>query len=357
MPWSNEKSSQIGRLGRRQLLQYGAAALGGGLLAAGRAQAQRKPSPTLMVAQGSLEKISFGTNWYAQAEHGGFYQALATGIYREHGLDVTIQMGGPGINVTQLLVGGAVDTVMGASGTALSAVEQGIPTITVAAMFQKNPQIILAHPDVERFQDLRGRPIFISRGAQITYWPFLVAQYNFTNDQIRPYNFNPGPFLADPTSAQQGFLTSEPFAIEQESGFKPRVFLLADYGYNPYSCTIETTRRLVETHPDRLQRFVDASIKGWYSFLEDPRPAFRLIQQDNPNMSDAQLAYSHEKLQEYGIIKSGDALEKGIGAMTHERWQTFFDTMTVAGVYPPTLPYQKAYTLDFINKGPAAYQA
>ncbi|MEN9221689.1 MAG: ABC transporter substrate-binding protein, partial [Thermostichus sp. BF3_bins_97] len=155
MPWSNEKSSQIGRLGRRQLLQYGAAALGGGLLAAGRAQAQRNPSPTLMVAQGSLEKISFGTNWYAQAEHGGFYQALATGIYREHGLDVTIQMGGPGINVTQLLVGGAVDTVMGASGTALSAVEQGIPTITVAAMFQKNPQIILAHPDVERFQDLR----------------------------------------------------------------------------------------------------------------------------------------------------------------------------------------------------------
>ncbi|MEN9278901.1 MAG: ABC transporter substrate-binding protein, partial [Thermostichus sp. DG_1_5_bins_95] len=203
--------------------------------------------------------------------------------------------------------------------------------------------------------DLKGRPIYISRGGQATYWPYLKARFGFSDDQVRPYNFNPGPFLADPTSAQQGYLTSEPFAIQQQGGFEPVVFLLADLGYGPYATTIETRRQLVETNPDLVQRFVDASIKGWYSFLEDPRPAYALIKRDNPEMTDAQLAYSFEKLQEYGIINSGDALEKGIGAMTHERWQSFFDSMTVAGVFQPTLNYRAAYTLDFVNKGTAYY--
>ena len=355
---SRPSESTTNALSRRQLLKVGAAALGGGLLAAGGAQARRKPSPTLIVAQGSgLERVSYATNWYAQAEHGGFYQAVATGIYREHGLDVTIKMGGPGINITQVLAGGAADFAMGGSVGVISAVREGIPLVCVAAIFQKDPQILMAHPGTQRIEELKGRPIFVSKGGLVTYWPYLKARFGFTDDQVRPYNFNPGPFLADPSSAQQGYLTSEPFAIRQEGGFEPVVFLLADLGYKPYATTIETRRQLVETRPDLVERFVDASIKGWYSFLEDPRPAYRLIQQDNPEMTDAQLAYSFEKLQEYGIILSGDALEKGIGAMTDQRWQDFFDSMTVAGVFEPTINYRAAYTLDFVNKGTAYYTA
>jgi len=355
---SRPSESTTNALSRRQLLKVGAAALGGGLLAAGGAQARRKPSPTLIVAQGSgLERVSYATNWYAQAEHGGFYQAVATGIYREHGLDVTIKMGGPGINITQVLAGGAAEFAMGGSVGVISAVREGIPLVCVAAIFQKDPQILMAHPGTQRIEELKGRPIFVSKGGLVTYWPYLKARFGFTDDQVRPYNFNPGPFLADPSSAQQGYLTSEPFAIRQEGGFEPVVFLLADLGYKPYATTIETRRQLVETRPDLVERFVDASIKGWYSFLEDPRPAYRLIQQDNPEMTDAQLAYSFEKLQEYGIILSGDALEKGIGAMTDQRWQDFFDSMTVAGVFEPTINYRAAYTLDFVNKGTAYYTA
>ncbi len=355
---SRPSESTTKALSRRQLLKVGAAALGGSLLAAGGAQARRKPSPTLIVAQGSgLERVSYATNWYAQAEHGGFYQAVATGIYREHGLDVTIKMGGPGINITQVLAGGAAEFAMGGSVGVISAVREGIPLVCVAAIFQKDPQILMAHPGSQRLEDLKGRPIFVSKGGLVTYWPYLKARFGFTDDQVRPYNFNPGPFLADPSSAQQGYLTSEPFAIRQEGGFEPVVFLLADLGYKPYATTIETRRQLVETRPDLVERFVDASIKGWYSFLEDPRPAYRLIQQDNPEMTDAQLAYSFEKLQEYGIILSGDALEKGIGAMTDQRWQDFFDSMTVAGVFEPTINYRAAYTLDFVNKGTAYYTA
>ncbi|MGQ9836623.1 MAG: ABC transporter substrate-binding protein [Cyanobacteriota bacterium] len=352
----SELSPNAGALSRRQLLKVGAAALGGSLLAAGGARAQRKFSPTLLVGQGSgLDRVTYVTNWYAQAEHGGFYQAVATGIYREYGLDVTIQMGGAGVNITQVLAGGAADFAMGGSTGVINAVREGIPLVCVAAIFQKDPQIIMAHPGTERFEDLKGRPIFISQGGLVTFWPYLKARFGFTDDQVRPYNFNPGPFLADPTSAQQGYLTSEPFVIQQEGGFEPVVFLLADLGYGPYATTIETRRQLVETNPDLVQRFVSASIKGWYSFLEDPRPAYTLIKRDNPEMTDAQLSYSFEKLQEYGIIKSGDALEKGIGAMTHERWQSFFNSMTGAGVFEPTINYQAAYTLDFVNKGTDYY--
>jgi NitT/TauT family transport system substrate-binding protein len=357
------------QLKRRQLLQYGAIALGTSLVTActGTQSTSNAPASDTSAADsadgsanagGELTPIAFGTNWYAQAEHGGYYQAVATGIYEEYGLDVTIQMGGPQVNGTQLLMGGAVDFFMGYASDAIAAIAEGIPKVTVAAIFQKDPQILIAHPDtgVESLEDLKGRPIFISAAANVTYWPFLEAKYGFTEDQKRPYNFNPGPFLADTNSAQQGYLSSEPLKIAKEGGFEPLVFLLADYGYEPYSTTIETRQELVERDPDLVARFVDASIKGWYSYFEDPTPGNELIKQDNPEMSDEQLAYSLEKLQEYGIVLSGDAQEMGIGAMTAERWQSFFDSMVEAGVFDASVDHTQAFMLDFVNKGPDYYR-
>ncbi|NJL38469.1 MAG: ABC transporter substrate-binding protein [Leptolyngbyaceae cyanobacterium SM1_4_3] len=353
-------------ISRRKFIQYGAMAVGTGVIASctGNQPAAESEDSTASPAaspspSGELTAVTYGTNWFAQAEHGGFYQAVATGIYEEHGLDVTIQMGGPQVNGTQLLMGGAVDFFMGYTADAIKAIEEGIPKVTVAAMFQKDPQILIAHPDtgVESLEDLKGKPIFVSAAANTTYWPFLVAQYGFTEDQKRTYNFNPGPFLADKQSAQQGYLSSEPLAIEKEGGFTPVVFLLADYGYNPYSTTIETRRELVESDPDLVQRFVDASIKGWYSYFDDPAPGNELIKEANPEMTDEQIAYGIEKMQEYGIAISGEAETQGIGAMTDERWQAFFDTMAEAGVFDPNTDYTQAYTLDFVNKGVEAYQA
>lgn len=350
---------------RRRFLKYGAIATGTGILAACSGQNGSESVPNAAVSEGEsespasmgLDTITFGTNWYAQAEHGGFYQAVATGIYEEHGLDVTIQMGGPQVNGTQLLMGGAIDFFMGYTSAAIKAVEEGIPKITVAAMFQKDPQILIAHPDtgVENIEDLKGRPIFISAAANTTYWPFLAAKYGFTDDMKRPYNFNTGPFLADKNSAQQGYLSSEPRKIEEEGGFAPIVFLLADFGYQPYSTTIETRKEVVDSNPDLVQRFVDASIKGWYSYLENPEPGNELIKQDNPEMSDEQIAYGISKMEEYGILMSGDAETLGIGAMTDERWKAFFDTMVEAGIFSADTDYAQAYTLEFVNKGIDAY--
>lgn len=353
---------QITCLNRRKFIRYGSLAVGAGIVAACTNNQSPESNPEeVSSSNGSkeLDKITFGTNWYAEAEHGGYYQAVATGIYEEYGLDVTIKMGSPQTGEgTQLLMGGAVDFFMGYGISAIKAIEQDIPKMTIAAIFQKDPQILIAHPNqgINSLEDLKGRPIYVSPVANTTYWPFLKAKYGFTDDQKRPYNFNVGPFLKNKDAAQQGYLSSEPLKIEKKGGFEPQVFLLANYGYDPYSNTIETRRELVENNPDLVRRFVEASIQGWYSYLENPEPGNKLIKEANPEMTDEQIAYSREKMTEYGLLTSGAAENLGIGAMTEERWQSFFNDMVEAGMFSSGTDYTKAFSLEFVNKGAEAYQ-
>jgi NitT/TauT family transport system substrate-binding protein len=311
------------------------------LLAAGAAHAQ----PV---------KLTMQTNWRAQAEHGGYYQAVATGIYAKQGLDVTLRAGGPQINNPQLLAASAIDFSMGSdSFNGLNFVKNNIPLVVVGSMFQKDPRVLLAHPGQgnESLAALKGKPILIASASRNNYWQFLRAKYGYTDDQIRPYTFNMAPFLADKGAIQQGFLTSEPLKMQQ-AGIKPVIHLLADNGYVSYATTLETRLQLVQEKPDVVQRFVNATIEGWYSYMYGDRTAANaLIRKDNPEMSDEQLAYSHAKMKEYGIVDSGDALRLGVGAMTAARWREFTDTMVKAGVYPADLDVSKAYTLQFVNKG------
>jgi len=299
------------------------------------------------------DKVTFGTNWKAQAEHGGYYQAVATGLYRKAGLDVTIRMGGPQVNHPQLLAAGAIDFNVGSSSFgALNYVQGAIPMVTVAAIFQKDPQVLISHPGQgnDTLAAMKGKPILVGAGSRATFWNFLKAKYGYTDDQIRPYTFNMAPFLADKSAVQQGYLTSEPYKIEQ-AGVKPLVHVLADAGYSSYSCTIETSWKLVREKPDLVQRFVNASIEGWYSYLYgDPGPGNALIKKDNPDMTDDVIAYGIAALKKYGVVDSGDAKALGIGAMTDARWKEFLATMAGIGLYPRDLDLTKAYTLAFVNR-------
>ncbi|MFN3655999.1 MAG: ABC transporter substrate-binding protein [Pseudolabrys sp.] len=316
-----------------------------GCFAAGAAQAQ------------PLDKVRFGTNWVAQAEHGGYFQAVADGTYKKFGLDVEIVPGGPNVNNRILLPAGRIDFFMSANSLqSFDAVENNIPTVAVAASFQKEPQVLIAHPGTaEKLEDLKKLTLFVSKEGIVSYFQWLKADFGFDERKVKPYTFNPQPFLADRNSAMQGYVTSEPFAIEQQAGFKPKVFLLADHGFNAYSTLIETRRELVEKKPDLVQRFVDASAIGWYNYLYgDSRPGNALIKKHNPEMSDALLAYSTAKMKEYGIVDSGDAVKLGIGAMTDAHWKNFFDKMVRAGVVKGSLDYKRAYTLQFVNKGVGA---
>jgi NitT/TauT family transport system substrate-binding protein len=301
----------------------------------------------------ALDKVRFGTNWVAEAEHGGFYQALADGTYKKYGLDVTIVPGGPNVNNRILLPVGKLDFFMSANSLqSFDAVEQNIPTVAVAASFQKDPQVFVAHPDVTNFEDLKTRTLFVSKEGMTSYFQWLKSEYGFSEKNVRPYNFNPQPFIANPKSAMQGYVTSEPFAVEKAAGFKPNVLLLADYGFNTYSTLIETRRDVVEKKPDLVQRFVDASMVGWYNYIyRDNSAGNAMIKKLNPEMTDELLAYSVAKMKEYGIVDSGESLRNGIGAMSDDRYTSFFNKMVKAGVVKPDLDFRKSYTLRFVNKG------
>ena len=298
------------------------------------------------------EKFIYLTNWFAQAEHGGFYQALAKGLYKEAGLDVTIKMGGPQVNGMQLLAAGQVDCFMGYDVQTMKAREQGINAVTVAAAFQKDPQVMIGHPEtVKTMADLKGKTILISADANSNYWPWMRATFGLSDAQLRPYTFNIQPFVADKNVVQQGYLSSEPFAIEKEAKFKPTVLLLADHGWTPYSTTIVCMEDTLKKKPKQVAAFVKASLQGWRDYLKtDPTAANALIKKDNPNMTDDLLANGIKLMLSTGMVLGGDAAKLGVGAITDERIKKTYDMMVAMKLLDPAkVDVKKTYTTQFVK--------
>ena len=318
----------------------------------GLALAAALSSPAL--AASHVEEVTFGTNWRAQAEHGGFYQAVADGTYEACGLGVTIVPGGPQVNNRALLLAGKLDFYMGGDLLqAFAGAAEGIPFVAVAAIFQKHPQVILAHPGkAGSFEDLKDLELMISDSGFATFYRWMMGEHGFTEAQRVPYTFNPAPFVADEGRAMQGYLTSEPFAVEKEAGFAPDVFLLADAGYSTYATTIEVMRDTLENDADAVKCFVEGSIAGWDTYLNgDNSAANDLIKADNPDMSDEKILYAIEKMKAFGIVQSGDALERGIGVMTRENVQRFHDQMVEAGVIEPLEDVGVVFDDRFVGRG------
>lgn len=298
-----------------------------------------------------LEKVSFRTNWFPQAEHGGWYHAESQGTYEDYGLDVEMEPGGPQVNNIQLLLGGRADFVMlHSSGQILNAIEQGLPLVALAAFYQKDPQIIMTHPGVghDSLEDLKGKPILLSQDAHQSFWPWLKQKYRYTDNQVRPYTFQMGPFIADPDVIQQAYVTSETFVVK-EAGIDPNVFLLSDHGWQSYSTMIVTTRETLEERPEVARKFVEATIEGWYQYLQDPEPTNAYISQLNENQGPDQLAHSLREMDERGIVLSGDALTQGIGIMTDERWQDIHEQLVGVELIDESVDATRGYTTEFVG--------
>jgi NitT/TauT family transport system substrate-binding protein len=304
------------------------------------------------LAAAAEEKFSFTTNWYAQAEHGGFYQAQAAGLYKKAGLDVTLKMGGPQVNIMQLLAAGQTDCVMGYDMQTFSGWEQGIHSVTVAAAFQKDPQVLIGHPGVlNKLEDLKGKSILISAAANTTYWPWLKDKYKLDDSQKRPYTFNIQPFIADKNVVQQGYLSSEPYAIEKEAKFKPNTFLLSDHGWPPYSTTIVCMEKTIRERPKAVAAFVKASMQGWKDYMKgDPSAANTLIKKDNPAMTDDRITVGIKLLNESGMVFGGDAAKFGVGIITDERMKKTYDMLVAMKLLDPAkVDLKRTYTTQFVK--------
>lgn len=306
------------------------------------------------MAAGHLTEVSYGTNWVAQAEHGGFYQSVADGTYEECGLSVTIIPGGPQVNNRALMLAGRMDFHMGGDLLqAFSAAEENIPVVNIAAIFQKHPQVIVAHPETaSSWEDLKDLTLFIGDNGYQSYYQWMMAAHGFTAEQRQPYTFNPAPFLADKDTGMQGYLSSEPYLVEKEGGFSPNVFLIADNGYSSYATTIETMQQTIDERPEVVECFVDGSIKGWYNYLYgDNAAANALIMEANPEMTQDKIDYAISKMKEWGIVDSGDSETMGIGVITDQKVKDFYDKMVEAGVVDAGIDYSGTYTTRFVGKG------
>ncbi len=296
--------------------------------------------------------VRFVTDWKAQAEHGGFYQALAEGLYAKRGLEVKIIQGGPDVNVPQLLAGGAADFGMGSNSfIPLNLVKANIPIRAVMAIFQKDPQVLISHPrrDINSLADMRGKPILISAATMTAFWPWLKAKFGFQDTQIRKYTYNLAPFILDPNAIQEGYLTSEPFTVEQQAHWKPKIFLLSDFGYPGYANMVLVPQKWIDTNRRAVQMFVDGTRDGWLNYLANPARGNALIKRANPDMTDAILGQAWGKMKRYEMLISGDGRAFGLGSMTDVQWKLFYDTMASEGLYPKGLDYRRAYDLSFVR--------
>ena len=303
----------------------------------------------------AADKVVMGTNWLAQGGHGGFYQAVADGTYTKHGLDVEIMMGGPQMNNRPMLIAGKLDFLM--TGNLLLSfdnVRNGIPTMVVAAFFQKDPQAMLAHDgNYEKFSDLTSAPtILVSKDGQFSFWKWMVNAHGFRDEQVKPYAYNLAQFLQDEKMVQQAYGTAEPI-YAAAAGADPKTFLLADNGWTTYSTTIEARNEMVENNPDLVQRFVSASIEGWYNFLYGDRTAaYELIMKDNPEMTKEKLDKEMAQFEKLGIIDVGDAINNGIGAMSMDRVKAFHKLAVDSGIIEEgSVDVNKVATDKFVNKG------
>ena len=294
----------------------------------------------------ATEKVSFITTWFAQAEHGGFYQAQASGLYVQAGLDVDVRMGGPQVNNTQLLLAGEVDMIAGYDIQILNAIQQGLPVVTVGTSFQYDLQGLMTHSDVTGLDGLAGKTILVAGSGQTTWWPWLRDRYGLDDAQVRPYTFNLQPFFVDPNTVQQAYPSSEPFQAEQR-GVPVNFFLFADAGYPPYGTTMVTTRKMLETRPEVVRAFVRASVQGWKDYLGDPGPANALIKAANSKMTDAQIAFGVRRMKELGVLDAKG--QTRVGAMTEARWQATYDYLTKAGLLDPKTEWKRAFTTEFVD--------
>jgi len=297
---------------------------------------------------GAQEKVVVITNWFAQAEHGGIYQALASGLYKKYGLDVTVKMGGPQVNSIQLLAADQADFIMNRDFAVLQGVSKGLPLVTVLAPMQFDAQGLLTHEDVPNLASLKDKTILIASTAHLYWWPWLKKKYGYTDAQTRPYTGNLQPFFADNNVVQQAFPTSEPYQVAQK-GMKYRFFPFAAEGYPPYHGALVTLQKTIDAKPDMVARFVRATAEGWKSFLADPEPAAAVIKRENPNMTDGEIAFAVQKLKDSQAVTGGDAAQLGIGAMTEARWKKTFDFMVESGLLSPSTEWRKAYTTRFID--------
>jgi NitT/TauT family transport system substrate-binding protein len=312
-------------------LKPGALAITFMLLACG---CSRQRPAEAQAATPQLFKVTLQLDWVAEPEHGGFYQALAKGYFKEAGLDVTILEGGQNAFVMQKLATGKVDIGQADSTNTLIAIAQGLPVIQIGAVFQNDPSVLMLHADnpVKRFEDLDGKTIMAR-----PEWAFLLyLKYKYhINFNLIPQEFSVANFIADKNFIQQGYYTAEPYYIVKGGAKYPKFLFAWDAGFDAYTAIV-ANRPWAERNPDKLRAFMAAYIRGEKDYIEgDPTPAHDIMKRLNKNDTDDFLAFCRKMMIDGGLVTGRNAKDDSqTGRITPERFAIQIRQLEDLGIIP-----------------------
>lgn len=308
------------------------------------ASSQSSEPPGDKPAAVEMTKVTQVTNWFAEPEHGGQYAALSKGFYKDAGLEMTIQSGGPGVSASQIVASGKAEFGMGQADEILIARENGIPLVAIAAIFQKNPQGIMFHKGkYKNLPELNGHKVYVGSGA--AFWEYLKKAYKLDKVEEMKYTGSLANFVADPDSATQIYVTSEPFSMQQE-GVDVDYFLNYDLGYKQYGNVLFTTEDYMKNHPDIVKAYVEASIKGWDYYKNHSEEINKVMQEKNPDLKLEAMAFG-TKAQE-PLIYGGDAETNGVGYMSKDIWEGLQKQLIDAGILKKAEPIDDVFSNDFL---------
>ncbi|WP_211747488.1 ABC transporter substrate-binding protein [Paenibacillus sp. Marseille-Q4541] len=292
-----------------------------------------------------MMKITQVTNWFAQPEHGGQYTALAKGYYKEEGIDMTIEPGGPQVSSMQIVASGKAQFGMGQADEVLTARDSGIPIVAIAAVFQKSPQAMLFHADADiaDFEDLNGRNVYTAPGSG--YWDFIKKKYSLNEVKDLAYTGQFVNFIEDKNAVTQSYITSEPFTLKQQ-GVETRYLLTYDAGFQPYSNVLFTTEDFLKEYPDVVKGYLAASVKGWNYYKDNYEEMNEVLKEKNPDLTLEGMKYGAE--QEMQLIFTEETDVNGMGSMTEERWTKLQNDMYDLGLLKNKEDITGAFTTEYL---------
>ncbi len=270
------------------------------------------------------------TDWFAQPEHGGYYQAWAGGGYDAAGLEVEIIQGGPNALPLQSVARGRATFGFSRADDVIAAIDRGMPLVIVAATLQRDPQALMFHADdpAETWEDLDGRRVMAMPGS---IWIDYLEHHFEVNLEIVSLDYGLGRFLADPELIQQCFISNQPFYARGE-GVEVKTWLIAETGYDPYHALF-AHRDFVRENPETVTRFLRASEQGWREYLEgDPSPADEIILRRNAAMSPEFIDYARQTMRRLNLVTGNPEDGESIGRLDRDRTENLLREMRAMGV-------------------------
>lgn len=244
----------------------------------------------LAAAQASAaDEVTLQLKWVTQAQFGGYYVAQEKGYYKDAGLDVTINPGGPDIAPPQVIAGGGADVIVDWMPSALAAREKGVPLVNIAQPFRRSGMMLTCRKDsgVKKPADFRGRTLGVwFYGNE---YPFLswMSQLNIPTSggsngvNVLKQGFNVDPILQKQADCVSTMTYNEYWQII-DAGLGADelvVFKYEDQGVG----TLEDGLYVLEKNlndaafVDKMARFVKASMKGWDYARANQREAAEIV--------------------------------------------------------------------------------